>query len=66
MAFITKYNFKRIHANPETVGKGLMMENCEELLYPHKKIDWFSDLEATRLFLCKILLLEPGHALFAQ
>jgi len=26
----------------------------------------FSDLEATRLFLCKILLLEPGHALFAQ
>ena len=66
MAFITKYNFKRIHANPETIGKGLMMENCEELLYPHKKIDWFSDLEATRLFLCKILLLEPGHALFTQ
>lgn len=38
MAFITKYNFKRIHANPETIGKGLMMENCEELLYSHKKL----------------------------
>ncbi len=66
MAFITKYNFNRIHADPETVGKGLMMENCEELLYPNQVIDWFSDLEATRLFLCKILLLEPGHALFTQ
>ena len=66
MAFITKYNFKRIHANPETIGKGLMMENCEELLYPNQVINWFSDLEATRLFLCKILLLEPGHALFTQ
>ena len=66
MAFITKYNFKRIHADPKTVGKGLMMENCEELLYPNQVIDWFSDLEATRLFLCKILLLEPGHALFTQ
>ncbi len=66
MAFITNYNFKRIYANPETVGKGLMMENCEELLYPNQVIDWFSDLEATRLFLCKILLLEPGHALFTQ
>ena len=66
MAFITNYNFKRIYTDSETVGKGLMMENREELLYPHQKIDWFSDLEATNLFLHKILLLEPDHVLFTK
>ncbi len=64
MAYITRYNFSRMQANRHAIGKGLMMENQEQLLYPHRIIDWFNDLEATRLFLCKVLLLEQDHALF--
>ena len=67
MAFITQYNFNRIVVNIDNpmIKKGLKMENRDERLYPHQTIDWFSELEATRLFLCKLLIDQnTAHPLF--
>lgn len=67
MAFITQYNFQRIIVNQDTMGKhGLRMDGQDGLLYAPRQIDWFNDLEASRLYLCQILLLEQNHALFAK
>lgn len=56
MAFITQYNFQRIIVNQDTMGKhGLRMDGQDGLLYAPRQIDWFNDLEASRLYLCQIL-----------
>lgn len=64
LVYITKFNFSRMTANSETIGKGLCLQGNEQLLYSKRRIDWFTDLEASSLFLCKILLLEQDHVLF--
>lgn len=64
VVYITRYNFSRLIADHKTIGKGLVMQGNEHFLYDQCQIDWFTDLEASRLFLCKILLLEKEHVLF--
>lgn len=63
MVYITQANYRRLLADP--VPK-LDMNGQDALLYTEHHIDWFSNLEAERLYLCKILLHEHSHPLFDQ
>ncbi|UOP04589.2 hypothetical protein [Conchiformibius kuhniae] len=59
--YITKYNFGRLLASPQ---HKLEMDGHDGALYSECCIDWFNNLEAARLYFCKILLLEHSHPLF--
>ncbi|QEY26554.1 hypothetical protein [Neisseria zalophi] len=66
MAYISQYNFSRLIADPETVfgNFGLKIEDIQHKdVYEDKVIDWFTNLEKARLYLCKILLTDSDHPL---
>ncbi|OSI07760.1 Uncharacterised protein [Neisseria animaloris] len=66
MAYISRFNFGRLVANRETtLNNDDLTRECNKI-YADKDIDWFSDLEKKRLFLCKILLTEPNNPLFQK
>ena len=69
MVYITYANYKRIMADPKSIKQHFAMNaegNGAAYIYDKKNINWFNELEASRLFLCKILLLQPNHPLFQK
>ena len=56
-------------ANPEQIKQHFSMnaeDNGAAYIYDKKNITWFNELEASRLFLCKVFLLQPNHLLIQK
>ena len=70
MVYITRSNYQRIKVDFNKIKKSFVphteQQQAVDYIYSKRPINWFSDLEASRLILCKIMLLQPKHPLIQK